>query len=182
MKCFLLRDFVAKKQASLFCWKFAMHILPAKPWNFILKRVLVNGYFIVKWLVIFKGSLNVILSSVIAIIWRYFLNSSISTRLGRWRQLVSYPVFLLCMVKHCESQINVVGCLLKFVIAENCRKRRKMKKRPVFWTRCCHGNDFQNANNNTNVIARMLLILLENFVNISHRGKKLSFLKHFSPI
>ena len=45
--------FVVKKQASqkrsLFRLKFAMHILPAKAGNFSLKRVLVNGYFIVKW-------------------------------------------------------------------------------------------------------------------------------------
>ena len=43
--------FVAKKHASqkgsLFRLKFAMHILPAKPGNFSLKQVLVNGYFIV---------------------------------------------------------------------------------------------------------------------------------------
>ena len=37
------------------------------------------------------------------------------------------------------------------------------------------------VNNNRNVIARVLLILLENFVDISHRGK-LGFLKHCSPI
>ena len=46
--------FVAKKQASqkgsLFRLKFAIHSLPAKPENFSLKLVLVNGYFIVKWL------------------------------------------------------------------------------------------------------------------------------------
>ena len=53
--------FVAKKQASqkgsLFCLKFAMHILPAKPGNFSQIRGLVNGCFIVKWLyIIFTGS------------------------------------------------------------------------------------------------------------------------------
>ena len=49
-------------------------------------------------------------------------------------------------------------------------------------TRCCHGNDFKKINNNTKVIARMLLSLMENFMNISHRGGDLGFLEHFSPI
>ena len=48
----------------------------------------------------------------------------------------------------------------------------KIQKKPyIFLTRYCHGNDLKKVNNNTNMIARMLLILLENFVNISHRGK-----------
>ena len=46
--------FGAKKpvhKKSLFRLKFAIHILPAKPGNFNLKRVLEKGYFIfIKWL------------------------------------------------------------------------------------------------------------------------------------
>ena len=47
-------------------------------------------------------------------------------------------------------------------------KEGKYKKSLIYFlTRYCHGNDLQKVNNN----ARMLLILLENFVNISHRRK-----------
>ena len=53
---------------------------------------------------------------------------------------------------------------------------KTQKKSPIFWTHGCHGNNLQQVNNNTNVIAKMLSILLENFVNISH-GEKLGFLK-----
>ena len=64
--------------------------------------------------------------------------------------------------------------------SRNCKKKEeKYKKTPIFLTHCCHGNDLHKVNNNTNVIARMLLILLENFMNISHRGEKRGFLKHF---
>ena len=44
-------------------------------------------------------------------------------------------------------------------------------------------NDLQKINSNTKVIARMLLILLGNIINISHGGGvDLGFRKHFSPI
>ena len=48
--------------------------------------------------------------------------------------------------------------------SRHCRKKREnTKKSPIFFlTRCCHGNDLQKVNNNTNMIVRMLLILLEN--------------------
>ena len=50
--------FIVKKQASqkgsLFRLKFAMPILPTKPGHFSLKRGLVNGHFIVKWLYIYR--------------------------------------------------------------------------------------------------------------------------------
>ena len=84
---------------SLFCLKFAMHILPAKPGNFSLKRVLVNGYLIVKWLCYiyrqFDCHFKLCYCYNLPKYCRYFLNSSISTRLGRWCHLVSYPVFSL---------------------------------------------------------------------------------------
>ena len=69
--------FVAKKQASqkgsLFCLKFAMHILPAKPRKVSLKRVLISQYF--SGFVIFTDSSTVILSTVIA---QYNININIS--------------------------------------------------------------------------------------------------------
>ena len=66
---------------------------------------------------------------------------------------------------------------------EIAEKRENTNKALYFLTRYCHGNDLQKVTNNTNMIARMSLILLENFVNINHRGGGgLSFLKHFSPI
>ena len=55
---------------------------------------------------------------------------------------------------------------------EIARKRGKIKNCLNLLTRYCHGNDLQKVNNNTNMIARMLLILLENVVNISHSEKK----------
>ena len=58
------------------------------------------------------------------------------------------------------------------------KKTGKKQKKLLLWTRCYHGNDLQKVNN-TNMIARILLVLLENVVNISHSGKKLGFLKHF---
>ena len=66
--------------------------------------------------------------------------------------------------------------------SRNCTKKKKNnEKAKYFELVVAYGNDLQKVNN-TNMIARMLLILLENFVNISHRGKKLGFLKHFCPI
>ena len=50
--------------------------------------------------------------------------------------------------------------------------QKKIEKKTQYClTRYCHGNDLQKVNNNTNVIARMLLLWLENFVNISYREK-----------
>ena len=54
---------------------------------------------------------------------------------------------------------------------EIAEKRRKIQKNPIFLTRCSHGHDLQKVNDNTSVIARMLLIVLENFMNIGYRGK-----------
>ena len=57
--------------------------------------------------------------------------------------------------------------------SRNCRKNRKNTKTALYLlTRYCHGDHLQKVNNNTNMIARMLLILQENFMNISHMEKK----------
>ena len=70
-----------------------------------------------------------------------------------------------------------------FLEAIPTRLMKKYKKSPKFLNSLCRANDVQKVNNNTKVIAKMLLILLENFVNIkSQRGKKLGFVKNFSPI
>ena len=53
---------------------------------------------------------------------------------------------------------------------EIAEKRENTNKALYFLTRYGHGNDLQKVTNNTNMIARMSLILLENFVNINHRG------------
>ena len=66
-------------------------------------------------------------------------------------------------------------------LKEFCQRKKLRKKKEkfqknhyIFNLLVLNGNNLQKANYNTNVIARVLLILLENFVNISH--------KHFSPI
>ena len=65
--------------------------------------------------------------------------------------------------------------LKEFQPKKKIEKKKKFQKNPyIFNLLVLNGNNLQKANYNTNVIATVLLILLENFVNISH--------KHFSPI
>ena len=73
-------------------------------------------------------------------------------------------------------------CLMSKNIKFSVTDKTKNSKKPYIFNSLFHGNDVQKVNNNTNVIAGILLTLLGNFMNISYRVGGLDFLKHFSPI
>ena len=97
---------------------------------------------------------------------------------------IGTTIFLFCIKMFLEVMSTRLRSLKKF-------RRRKLKKlqkkkenieKPYLLTRCCHDNDFQKVNNNTEVIPKMLLIMLGEFQAHQSQGKSLGFLKHCSPI